>query len=176
MLRARSQTGSRELASLMKRYTALRPFSEGLAAFAVLKAESNFFVRRSTDNLRWGYIDREGRVVIPTEFFDVGDFSEGMAQVNVGGEKKTSCGPPHNYGYIDKTGAFIIEPQFTMAAAFKNGRASVSVGQVEYVGRCLCCAPRFVGKHGHVSRNGEFVVEQTSEGEPLFPGDVEKQR
>jgi hypothetical protein len=154
------------------RYNALRGFSEGLAAGAVLDpalSAASVFVRRGLNNLRWGYLDREGRVVIPTQFLDAGEFSEGLAQVNVGGAKDSHCGRPGNYGYIDKTGAFVIKTQFSMAAAFKNGRARVSVGHVEYVGRCLCCAPRFIGKHGHVNRDGEFIAEATSEDYHSYP-------
>ena len=152
------------------RYNALRDFSEGLVAGAVLDPDlshGSVFVRRGLGNLRWGYVNREGRVVIPTQFFDAGDFSEGLAQVNVGEPVDTHCGRSFNYGYIDKTGAFVIKPQFTMAAAFKKGRAGVSVGHVEYVGRCLCCGPRFIGKHGSVNRNGEFVMERMSDGDEL---------
>ncbi|MDQ2856408.1 MAG: WG repeat-containing protein [Acidobacteriota bacterium] len=153
------------------RYNALRAFSEGLAAGAILEKEQSkgsVYARQSLDSLRWGYADREGRTVIPTQFFDAGDFSEGLAPVNIGGQKDTNCRRPGNYGYIDKTGKFVIKPQFATATAFKDGIAGVSVGHVDYVGRCLCCGPRFVGKHGHVNRNGKFVVERTSDGdEPL---------
>lgn len=147
------------------RYNALRGFSEGLAAGAVLDpAELNpsVFARRTFASLRWGYVDREGRVVIPTQYVAAGDFSEGLAAVNVRDAKDSNCGQRGNFGFIDKTGAFVIKPQFAMASAFKNGQAPVSVGHVDYVGRCLCCGPRFIGKYGHVDRAGEFVVEGTS--------------
>lgn len=147
------------------RYNALRSFSEGLAAGAVLDQEElnkSVYARRTLASLRWGYVDREGRVVIPTQYVAAGDFSEGLAAVNVGGAKDSNCGHPGNFGFIDKTGAFVIKPQFAMASAFKNGQAPVSVGHVDYVGRCLCCGPRFIGKYGHVDRTGKFVVEGTS--------------
>lgn len=163
------------------RYNALRGFTEGLAACAVLDpelAQQSVFIRRGTNNFRWGYVDRNGRVVIPTQYFAAGDFSEGLAPVNVGGKRDTSCGPPYNYGYIDKTGAFIIKPRFAHAAAFQNGRARVSIGDVKYEGRCLCCAPRFLGKHGFVDRNGNFVVDGTANGDDSFldpDGEEERQ-
>lgn len=151
------------------RYNALRDFSEGLAAAAVLAKEGSnsavYLRHESLDHLRWGYVDREGHVVIPTQYFAAGDFSEGLVQVNVGGAKESQCGHLGNFGYIDKTGAFLIKPQFSMASPFKAGQAGVSVGYTEYMGRCLCCGPRFVGKHGHVNRKGEFVLERTSSGD-----------
>jgi hypothetical protein len=148
------------------RYAVLRDFSENLAAAALLDAKKperpsygRVFERR---NLTWGYVDRSGREVIPFQFLGAGDFSEGLAAVsvaNVGGES-SYCGSAANYGYIDKTGAFIIKPQFARADGFKNGSARVSIGKTEFMGRCACCAPRFVGKHGHVDRSGTFTEDK----------------
>lgn len=156
------------------RYAVLRNFSENLAAAAVLDTKrperpfsGRVFERR---NLTWGYVDRTGREVIPLQFLSAGDFSEGLAPVNVinvGGIKESFCGPSSNYGYIDKTGAFIIKPQFAGAASFQNGRARVSIGKIDYAGRCLCCAPRFNGKHGHVDRSGTFIADKTSVNESM---------
>lgn len=151
------------------RYNALRDFSEGLAAAAVLDQVESVFVRRTLDNLTWGYVNQDGRVVIPIRFFDAGDFSEGLAAVNISGLKDSHCGRPRNYGYIDRTGAIVIKPQFEMASSFKNARARVSVGRVEYMGRCVCCAPRFIGKYGYVTRAGEFVQESTTAGDGDYP-------
>jgi hypothetical protein len=153
------------------RYAVLHDFSENLAAAALLDAkrpEKSFAGRRlERRNLIWGYVDKSGREVIPFQFLNAGDFSEGLAQVNVGsGSGESSlCGQASNYGYIDKTGAFIIKPQFSSAASFRNGRARVSIGRTHYVGRCLCCAPRFIGKSGHVDRSGTFVADKSSAGD-----------
>lgn len=157
------------------RYAVLRHFSENLAAAALLdtkKPERPFLGRvLERRNLKWGYVDRSGREVIPFQFLNAGDFSEGLAAVNVlniGGVKESGCAPPANYGYIDKTGAFIIRPQFAGAAGFRNGRARVSIGRTEYVGRCLCCAPRFIGKHGHVDRSGTFIADKSSTNDSIY--------
>ena len=151
------------------RYAVLHNFSENLAAVAVLdtKNPERPYLGRVLDrrNLKWGYVDKSGREVIPLQFLGAGDFSEGLAPVNVvniGDVKESGCGPSPTYGYIDKTGAFIIRPQFAGAASFQNGRARVSIGKIEYVGRCLCCAPRFSGQHGHIDRSGTFVVDKSS--------------
>ncbi len=148
------------------RYASLRDFSEGLAAAAVLDAgrpERSSVGRDDRRNLRWGYVDMSGREVIPMQFLSAGDFAEGLAAVNHGGEGSV-CGPPRNYGYIDKTGAFVIKPQFTHASQFEKGRARVSVGRITYAGRCLCCGPRFIGDHGYVNRAGTFVPDETKDG------------
>jgi len=153
------------------RYAVLRDFSEGLAAAAVLDKEKperpgpGRFERR---NLRWGYVDRGGREVIPTQFLAAGDFAEGLAAVNPGGGEAggegSLCGLPGSFGYIDRAGAFVIKPQFTYASKFQGGRARVSVGRITYAGRCLCCGPRFVGRHGSVDRGGTFVADEKKDG------------
>lgn len=148
------------------RYAVLRDFSEGLAAAAVLDAdrpERPSLGRGDRRNLRWGYVDGSGREVIPMQFLSAGDFAEGLAPVNPGGEGSL-CGPPPNYGYIDKTGAFVIRPQFSHASRFENGRARVSVGRITYVGRCVCCGPRFLGQNGFVDRGGTFVPDEPKDG------------
>lgn len=148
------------------RYAVLRDFSENLAAAAVLDAKQPLRPLRGRGldrrNLAWGYVDRSGREIIPVQFLDAGDFSEGLAAVNVAGEKESYCGMPANYGYIDKAGTFHIMPRFARAASFQNGRARVSVGRTRYLGRCVCCGPRFVGKHGQVDRSGTFTPDKSS--------------
>lgn len=154
------------------RYAVLRDFSEGLAAAAVLNSgrpERISAGRGDRRNLRWGYVDASGREVIPMQFLAAGDFAEGLAPVNPGGGgsgegEGSLCGTPANYGYIDKTGVFVIKPQFTHASRFENGRARASVGRITYAGRCLCCAPRFVGRHGFVDRGGNFVPDEPKDG------------
>lgn len=149
-------------------YNALHDFSEGLAACGVFDpelAKRSAFARRGTGDFRWGYLNREGQVVIPLQYFAAGPFTEGLAAVDAGGERDGSCDRARHFGYLDKTGAFVIKPQFASATAFQNGRARVSIGYTRYEGRCLCCAPRFVGKHGFVDRGGTFVADQTTGAE-----------
>lgn len=154
------------------RYAILRDFAEGLAAAAVLDAERperHVLGRGDRRNLKWGYVDAGGREVIPVQFLDAGDFAEGLAPVNagVGGDGKGSlCGPPGNFGFVDRTGEFVIKPQFTHASGFRGGRARVSVGRITYAGRCLCCGPRFVGRHGFVDRSGTFVADASGGAAP----------
>lgn len=49
-------------------------------------------------NHRYGFIDRNGKLVIPLNYSNAGNFSEGMAYVSEGGK----------YGFIDKTGKVVI--------------------------------------------------------------------
>jgi hypothetical protein len=148
------------------RYAALRPFVGDLAAAAIrLDGVNPSTLRtRGDDSLRWGYVNRKGEVQIALQYLGAGDFSEGLAAVNVtklttseGEHESGLCEGPRNYGYIDTAGLVVIEPQYTMASAFKGGQAGVAKGSFEYMGRCLCCAPRFRGIHGFVDRAGKFT-------------------
>lgn len=64
-----------------------------------------------------GYIDKTGRTVIKPQFFNGGQFCEGLAAVRMNG----------TYGYIDISGKFAIAPQYDFALAFQNGIAQVFI-------------------------------------------------
>ena len=81
-------------------------FTEGLARF-----------RKGT---KFGFIDRSGKVVVPPIYDNAGNFSEGLAAVNVGQDLNGEGG---KWGYIDKTGHVVIDLQFIRAEPFHNGIA-----------------------------------------------------
>ncbi|MEO6391492.1 MAG: WG repeat-containing protein [Pyrinomonadaceae bacterium] len=148
-------------------YAVVRRFVGDRAAVATRPDNASVPALRSRAALEllWGYVDRKGEVKIPLKFLNAGDFAEGLAVVNVaktsgdGSGEGSYCSGPRNYGYIDATGAFVIEPQYTIATNFIDGRARVGKGSVNYVGRCLCCNPRFIGTYGHVDRAGKFTPD-----------------
>ena len=65
---------------------------------------------------KWGYIDAEGKCVIPCDWQQAEPFSEGLAAV------ETSSGL---WGYIDRSGVFQISPVFDNAFSFCEGKARV---------------------------------------------------
>ena len=149
-------------------YASLRPFVGELAAAAIrLDGVNPSTLRtREDDSLRWGYVNRKGEVQIPLQYLGAGDFSDGLAAVNVikpstgdGDHGSGLCEGPRNFGYIDTSGVVVIEPHYTMASVFKDGQARVATGHFEYMGRCLCCAPRFRGTYGFVDRTGKFTPD-----------------
>lgn len=79
-------------------------FSEGLA---VVKKDG-----------KYGYIDKEGNLVIDFQYEYANPFSEGLAVVKKNGKN----------GYIDKSGNIVIDYQYSIAHPFYNGIAIVGDG------------------------------------------------
>ena len=97
-----------------------------------------------------GYIDKNGKLIIPLHFKDTWDFSEDYAYVKTKDGKQVFIDKtgqvvlelefeayvPYfseglvvvkvngKYGYADKTGALVIEPQFDRADMFSEGLAA----------------------------------------------------
>ncbi|WP_218081936.1 WG repeat-containing protein [Anthocerotibacter panamensis] len=67
--------------------------------------------------VKYGFIDRTGKLVIPAIYDRVEKFSEGLAVVKIG----------NKYGYIDRTGKLVIPVKFNDAHAFKEGLAQVTI-------------------------------------------------
>ena len=80
-------------------------FSEGLAA---LTEDLN---PTSTQKGRFAYIDKQGNVVLFTEFSAAGPFREGMAEVF---DEKSE-----KWGFIDKSGKLVIPTQYEFAEPFR---------------------------------------------------------
>jgi hypothetical protein len=74
----------------------------------------------------YGYIDRQGKLAIPTQFVRAKDFSEGLAAVWPA--KASNLFKDQTWGYVDKTGKYQIQPQFNEANSFHGGVAKVHVG------------------------------------------------
>lgn len=67
---------------------------------------------------KWGFIDHDGKFIIPAKFNDAREFSDGLAAVEFSKEK-------NQWGYIDKSGDVIIPAQFEDAGYFKEGFAPI---------------------------------------------------
>lgn len=147
----------------INQYHGVRSFSDGLAA--VYSA-----------NKGWGFIDKTGRVVIEQQFEEVGDFSEELAGIQLGGE----------WGFIDKTGRVVIEPSYDFVNGFSEGITVAAKGEtvilLDKTGRTILSRnindlelniyenARFSeglieaydngkGKYGFIDKTGEFVVK-----------------
>ena len=114
-------------------------FKEGLAAVRVGDDKTG----------KWGFIDKQGKMVISPQFrrvgsslFDTSDtgFSEGLAAVQIG--KETSA----TFGYINKLGETVIKPQFDWAAPFSDDRGAVFIRKND------------TGRWGYIDKQGTMVI------------------
>jgi len=102
---------------------------------------------------QFGFIDREGRVVIEPRFTSAGDFTEGLAPVSLtdeallhpGGEYMPDEGQTESerrWGFINKRGELVIPMIYERVGQFHDGLAPF----------------RKAGKWGYLNRKGEVVV------------------
>jgi len=96
-----------ELANIENRKSKYEGFNEGLALVAI----------KNGGLLKFGYIDMLGKFIITPQYDDAGNFSEGLAAVEIN----------ERNGYIDKTGKFVIPPAFIIAGNFYGDLAQVQL-------------------------------------------------
>jgi hypothetical protein len=98
-------------------------FQEGLAPVKVRSEETTWCPRdangsRKGFTMKWGYIDKTGKMVIPAEFESAAPFSDGLGAIN-------QCDEGY---FIDKTGRKIVLGKFTYASPFGAGLSRINVG------------------------------------------------
>lgn len=123
---------------------------------------------------QWGYIDKEGSIVIPLKYDYVLPFREGLAAVATNGY----------WGFINKAGDIVIEPQYEMIdiqpddiGGFSEGLAAVSIndrwGFIDKYGDVAIepqydyafsfsdglAAVRQDDKWGYINKQGDIVIE-----------------
>ena len=107
----------------------VRIFQEGLAAFSVTE----------DSKVKWGFVDKDGKVAISPQFAATGNFASGKCAVlNEDGK----------WGYIDSEGKIVISFQFDAAEKFVNGQAAVE----------------FDGKAGAIDEAGKYVINPQFDG------------
>jgi len=101
----------------------VRPFSEGLAACRI--------------DGKYGFFDRQGKLVIPPRYDEASDFREGLAAVGVDTGSRPYPKADHTskvYGFIDKNGREVVQPTFRWASDFHEGLSYVCFeGGVGYI-------------------------------------------
>jgi hypothetical protein len=93
-------------------------FSEGLAPVKVRSEETTWCPpdesgSRAGFTMKWGYIDKHGKLVVAPQFESAEPFSEGLAAIH-------TC--DHSF-FIDKSGKTIIAGEFKYASSFSHGLA-----------------------------------------------------
>ena len=66
---------------------------------------------------KWGFIDKNGKMIVSPEFDAVGNYSESFIPVKIGGV----------WGFADENGKIKVNPQFTEVRNFSNGYAAVKL-------------------------------------------------
>lgn len=132
-------------------YSAVQPFSEGVAGVAV----------RPGVYAKTIYIDRSGKVVLEPDVLGSGPFKEGLAVAGIAMDKddaKPNVARPirRRFGYIDRTGKVVIPPRFYSAVAFEHGLARVSENPYH---------------HGYIDKTGKYVWQMT---EPTYGFNLKK--
>ena len=91
-------------------------FSEGLCPIEVGTVSGSDSSAAISE--KFGYMNKDGKLVIQARFDYAGPFKNGMAVVSQNG----------NYGFINKSGKFVIAPIFANVGYFVDGIARVSGG------------------------------------------------
>ena len=78
---------------------------------------ANFF--SDDDKLLWGAISKDGTMILPSRYYWIGAFSDGLASVKNIDEKA---------GFVDQKGALVIPAQFDKVGDFHEGLAPVCKG------------------------------------------------
>ncbi len=117
---------------------AIAPQFDSVGAFSEALAEVKV-------NGKWGYIDKNGTMVIQPQFDETQGFSEGLALVWIAGK---------NWGYIDKTGKFVIPQQF---AKNQSGKFSQGLAYACIASTC-----------GYIDKTGRFVIDRKFTGRGDF--------
>ena len=108
----------------------LKPTTNIATIPASASTERFIFIR----DKKFGYIDRNGVIVIPAQFKRAENFSDGLARVMIG-EKS---------GFIDRNGKIVIPIKFdeNRVGDFSEGLARVEID----------------GKHGFIDLKGNMVI------------------
>lgn len=102
----------------------VRIFKGGFAAYRIMGKDGK--------NM-WGFVNRNGAVIINPQFEKVGYFEDGLCPVSNGSDK---------WGYIDESGKIVINYQFSSAGIFTAGSAIVSLNK----------------KFGAIDKTGKYLI------------------
>ncbi len=116
--------------------------------------------------IKWGLIDKTGKVLIKPSYYFHEPFSSGLGLVTIGGKYRyinktgkivialnlergysfaeglAAVKINGKYGYINLQGKIVIQPQFESANSFAEGLAAVKIN----------------GKYGYINPQGKFVI------------------
>jgi len=89
-------------------------------------------------NDQWGFIDNTGKIIINPQFYQVIDFTDGLAAFSKKNEKDEIL-----WGYIDKAGKIVINAQFKSVEPFTEGLAAVTIDGKQF---------------GYIDKTGKYII------------------
>jgi hypothetical protein len=97
-------------------------FSEGLAPVKVRSDETTWCPREPSGSrkgftMKWGYVDKTGKLVVPAQYESAEPFSEGLAAIN-------NCDEGF---FIDRTGKKLVLGSFTWVSPFGAGISRIHI-------------------------------------------------
>ncbi len=72
-------------------------------------------VKYGSDNLKYGYINKEGNLINSSPFKQLGDYKEGLVSVKL----------KDQFGFMDASGRLLIQPAYSKVSSFSEGMAMV---------------------------------------------------
>ena len=129
---------------------------------------------------KWGYINKEGTLIINFQFSDPGNYTDGKARVSDG----------KSWGYIDKNGKYLINPQFDDAYKFSQELAAIKQGKtwgfIDKSGKIVInpqfddvwlfnedlAAVRSSEKWGYIDKDGKYIINPQFDEITSFYGDI----
>ncbi|GAB1462951.1 WG repeat-containing protein [Pedobacter sp.] len=97
-------------------------------------------------NGKTGFINTEGKTIVPFQYENAGNFNEGLAPIQL--NKK--------WGFIDLNNKLVIKPQFNNAQSFNEGFAPYAEGGKWNGGDY----PYFEGgKWGYIDKTGKIIIK-----------------
>lgn len=133
-------------------------FSDGMLKAAVPSLDSS----GKWVGWKWGFLNTKGELVVPTMYYSVNTFSEGLAVVNLpdGWTGTSSTGGKDRYAVIDKQGTVVIPLQSENISDFSEELAAVG-------------SPLFP-KYHYIDKTGAIVISKTANhyGTSKFSGGI----
>lgn len=84
-------------------------------------------------NKKWGFIDINGKLIVPFKYDNIDPLRGGFALVNIGGKYETVGQGDQvmggKWGFIDKTGKEVIPLIYNAAKEFSDGLAAIKSGE-----------------------------------------------
>lgn len=123
---------------------------------------------RFQQNDKYGFIDKDINIIIPTIYEDASRFENGLSAVKLNGK----------YGYINKQNEFVIKPQYDDATAFWGDYAVVNhEEQILVIDKSerIILSPKcnyilsIVGNKIAINKNGKFGIIDFNENEIIPP-------